>query len=107
METRLRRSCLAVPGSSPKMLGKAPGLEADQGFLDLEDSVAPGAKTDESREHVVRALLDQEWLARTLVVRVNSVDTPYCYADIAYIVGHAGGRIDCVMVPKVEDESHL
>ena len=107
METRLRRSCLAVPGSSPKMLAKAAGLEADQVFLDLEDSVAPGVKTDESREHVVRALLDQEWRARTLVVRVNSVDTPYCYADLAYVVGRAGGRIDCVMVPKVEDESHL
>ena len=36
-----RRSCLSVPGSSPKMLGKAPGLGADMVFLDLEDSVAP------------------------------------------------------------------
>ena len=34
---RSRRSCLAVPGSNPKMLGKAQGLPADQVFLDLED----------------------------------------------------------------------
>ncbi|HZA41960.1 MAG TPA: aldolase/citrate lyase family protein, partial [Actinomycetota bacterium] len=38
---RARRSCLAVPGSSPKMLAKAPTLPADMIFLDLEDSVAP------------------------------------------------------------------
>ena len=36
-----RRSCLSVPGSSEKMLGKAPGLGADMVFLDLEDSVSP------------------------------------------------------------------
>ena len=41
---RSRRSCLAVPGSSLKMLDKAQGLPADQVFLDLEDAVAPLAK---------------------------------------------------------------
>ena len=38
---RLRRSCLAVPGSSEKMLAKAATLAADQVFLDLEDAVSP------------------------------------------------------------------
>ncbi len=89
------------------MLAKAPGLEADQVFLDLEDSVAPAVKSDESRENVVRALLDGDWRAKTLVVRVNSVDTPYCFADLAYVIERAGARIDCVMLPKVEAESHL
>jgi len=41
---RSRRSCLAVPGSSEKMMTKAQGLAADQVFLDLEDAVAPNAK---------------------------------------------------------------
>src|SRR6185369_6878789 len=40
-ELRPRRSNLAVPGSSPKMLEKAKGLPADQVFLDIEDAVAP------------------------------------------------------------------
>ncbi|MEX5712233.1 aldolase/citrate lyase family protein, partial [Parafrankia sp. FMc6] len=44
MPLRARRSCLAVPASNVKMLGKAQGLPADQIFCDLEDSVAPGAK---------------------------------------------------------------
>ncbi|MDX6513935.1 MAG: citrate lyase subunit beta / citryl-CoA lyase [Gaiellaceae bacterium] len=89
------------------MLAKAAGLPADQVFLDLEDAVAPGAKTDESRENVVRALLDNEWVAATLVVRVNSVDTPWCHQDLVYVVERAGARLDCIMVPKVEDASHV
>src|SRR6478672_11451634 len=51
---RPRRSCLAVPGSSVKMLDKAQGLPADQVFLDLEDAVAPLAKPD-ARKNVVGA----------------------------------------------------
>ena len=54
---RARRSCLAVPGSSAKMLEKAQGLPADQVFLDLEDSVAPLAK-EEAREEVRREVID-------------------------------------------------
>ena len=41
---RPRRSCLAVPGSSPRFLEKAQGLPADQVFLDLEDACAPLVK---------------------------------------------------------------
>ena len=48
-----RRSCLSVPGSSEKMLGKAPTLPADMVFLDLEDSVAPLEK-EAARDKVVR-----------------------------------------------------
>ena len=52
---RLRRSCLAVPGSSEKMLAKAATLPADQVFLDLEDAVSPLEK-EASRATVVQAL---------------------------------------------------
>ena len=45
-----RRTCLAVPGSSEKMLGKAPGLGADMVFLDLEDSVAPLGEGSRARQ---------------------------------------------------------
>ncbi|WP_345512894.1 aldolase/citrate lyase family protein, partial [Phytohabitans houttuyneae] len=65
---RIRRSCLAVPGSSVKMLEKARGLPADQVFLDLEDAVAPLAKPD-ARKNVVAALNEGDWGGRTRVVR--------------------------------------
>jgi len=48
---RPRRSCLAVPGSSPRFLEKAQGLPADQVFLDLEDACAPLVK--ESARHAI------------------------------------------------------
>ena len=41
---RLRRSCLAVPGSSEKMLAKAATLPADQIFLDITDRPAEEAR---------------------------------------------------------------
>jgi citrate lyase beta subunit len=61
---RPRRSCLAVPGSNPKMLGKAQGLPADQVFLDLEDSVAPLAK-EGARANIVAALTEGDWSGKT------------------------------------------
>src|ERR1700737_4184579 len=106
-EFRLRRSCLAVPGSSPKMLAKAAGLPADEVFLDLEGSGAPSQKSDISRENVVRALLDNGWIATTLAVRVNAVSTPWCLADLSFVVTRAGSKLDCVIIPKVEDRSHI
>jgi citrate lyase subunit beta / citryl-CoA lyase len=99
---RLRRSCLAVPGSSPKMLAKAAGLPADQVFLDLEDAVAPLEKNDATRQLIVDALNDQDWVARTKVVRVNDVGTRWCFRDIAYVVEGAGAVLDCIMLPKAE-----
>jgi citrate lyase subunit beta / citryl-CoA lyase len=98
---RPRRSCLAVPGSSPKMLGKAQGLPADQVFLDLEDSVAPLAKED-ARANVVAALNDGGWGDKTRVVRVNDLTTKWTYRDVITVVEGAGQNLDCVMLPKVQ-----
>jgi citrate lyase subunit beta/citryl-CoA lyase len=98
---RPRRSCLAVPGSSPKMLGKAQGLPADQVFLDLEDSVAPLAK-EEARANVVAALNDDGWGDKTRVVRVNDLTTKWTYRDVITVVEGAGQNLDCIMLPKVQ-----
>src|SRR5919106_244077 len=104
--TRPRRSCLSVPGSSPKMLAKAPSLPADEVFMDLEDSVAPLAK-EEARGNVVQALKEGDWTGKIVVVRVNGVYTKWCAGDIQEVVGTAGGYLDCVMVPKVETASDV
>ena len=104
--TRPRRSCLSVPGSSPKMLSKAPGLPADEVFMDLEDSVAPLAK-EEARGNVVQALKEGTWEGKTVVVRVNGVYTRWCAGDLQEVVGNAGQYLDCVMVPKVEQASDV
>jgi citrate lyase subunit beta/citryl-CoA lyase len=105
-QQRSRRSCLAVPGSSPKMLEKAQGLPADQVFLDLEDSVAPLAKI-EARKNVVAALNNGEWGGKTRVVRVNDWTTTWTYADVIEVIEGAGSQLDCVMLPKVQTAEHV
>jgi citrate lyase subunit beta/citryl-CoA lyase len=96
---RPRRSCHAVPGSSERFLAKAPGLAADEVFLDLEDAVAAGEK-ERARELVIAALREHEF-AGTVVVRVNGTDTPHYYRDLIDVVEQAGDRLDAVMLPKV------
>ena len=88
------------------MLAKAPSLPADEVFMDLEDSVAPSAK-DEARANVVAALQRNDWGEKTVVVRINSIDTQWSADDLWAVVGQAGERLDCVMVPKVEQDHHI
>jgi len=98
---RSRRSCLAVPGSNPRFLEKSKGLDADQVFLDLEDSVAPVAKPD-ARDTVVEALNSGGWEGKTRVVRVNDWTTEWTYRDVTQVVEGAGSNLDCIMLPKVQ-----
>ncbi len=103
---RLRRSCLAVPGSSEKMLAKAAELPVDQVFLDLEDAVSPLEK-EGARATVVNALNTHDYAGKVRVVRINGVQTQWCLRDLIEIVTGAGKNLDCVMVPKVEDAGTL
>lgn len=104
--TRLRRSCLAVPGSDPKMLRKAADSQADQVFLDLEDAVAPDRKKA-ARATVVEALKELDYGDTVVVVRVNDATTRYMYGDIVELVSGAGQYLDCLMIPKVQDPGQL
>ncbi|WP_326644533.1 CoA ester lyase [Streptosporangium sp. NBC_01755] len=103
---RSRRSCLAVPGSNPRFLEKAQGLPADEIFLDLEDSVAPLVK-EGARKNVVAALREGDWSGRTRAVRVNDLGTQWTYRDVIEVVEGAGEFVDCLILPKVEDEAQV
>ena len=98
--TRLHRSELAVPGSNARMLEKAPGLGADIVMLDLEDAVAPRDK-EQARRNIVDALNELCWTDCSVSVRINGLDTHYCYRDIVDVVEQAGRHIDTILVPKV------
>ena len=101
-----RRSCLSVPGSSERFIGKAPGVPADMTFLDLEDSVAPREK-EAARAKVVRAIREVPWDDRVLCVRVNAWDTRWTYGDVIEVVSGAGERLDEVMLPKVQTAAEV
>lgn len=106
LRARPRRTVLAVPGSSVKMIDKARGLPVDEVFLDLEDAVAGPAK-EAARENVVAALLTGEFAAPTVVVRVNAWDTEYTVRDVTEIVGRAGATVDALLLPKVRTASEV
>ena len=101
-----RRSCLSIPGSSEKMLGKGPSLGADMVFLDLEDSVSPLEKVA-ARAKVVNAIKSQDWGETVLCVRVNAWDTEWTVYDILEVVGNAGPRLEEIMLPKVQSAAEV
>lgn len=103
---RLHRSELAVPGSNPRMLEKAPNAGADCVFLDLEDAVAPDDKA-QARKNVIEALNDLDWSKTTVSIRINGLDTHFCYHDIIDVVEQAGNNLDSILVPKVGKPEEL
>jgi malyl-CoA/(S)-citramalyl-CoA lyase len=96
---RLHRSELAVPGSNPAMFEKAAKSEADIVFLDVEDAVAPDDKA-QARKNIIQGLNDIDWGRKTMMVRINGLDTHYMYRDVVDIV-EACPRLDMILIPKV------
>ena len=81
------RSKLFVPGSRPELFAKALAGHADALSFDVEDAVAEDRKS-EARE-TLRGFLASDAVrgtAKTLIVRVNAMDTRHFEADIAALV---------------------
>ena len=106
--SRLQRSELAVPGSSPEMFEKALNSKADYIFLDLEDAVSPLDKVT-ARQNVVKALKEINWRekGKTISVRINSPDTHYMYRDLIDIVEEVGENLDTILLPKAGTASDV
>jgi malyl-CoA/(S)-citramalyl-CoA lyase len=90
---------LAVPGSNPSLFEKSAKSKADIIFLDLEDAVAPSDK-EQARRNIIAALNDVEWGTKTMMVRINGLDTHYMYRDVVDVV-EACPRLDMILIPKV------
>lgn len=88
------------------MIDKAKGLPADQVFLDLEDAVAPDAKA-QARTLVAGALAAPGWAGQLRGVRVNDWSTPWTHADVIEVVAGAGEHLDLIVLPKVDEVSHV
>jgi malyl-CoA/(S)-citramalyl-CoA lyase len=96
---RLHRSELAVPGSNPAMFEKAAKSAADIVFLDLEDAVAPDDK-EQARKNIIKALNEVDWGAKTMMLRINGLDTHYMYRDVVDVLENCP-RLDMILIPKV------
>ncbi|MGV2861933.1 HpcH/HpaI aldolase/citrate lyase family protein [Achromobacter sp. AGC39] len=99
------RSKLFVPGSRPELFAKALSGPADALSFDLEDAVAPSRKA-EAREHLVRMLADPRTAAsgKTLIVRVNALDSGHFHADVQAVVRPG---LHLVNLPKAESEADV
>ena len=102
LPTALHRSHLFVPGSDPRMMGKALLAGADAVVLDLEDAVAPAAKQAARRE--VRNMIEQvaEDASRSpgdVNVRINRRADGYDLDDLDAVVWPG---LDGIRLPKVE-----
>jgi (S)-citramalyl-CoA lyase len=100
-------SCLLFfPGTSPELLPKAIASGADQVCVDLEDAVAPEAKST-ARASVLDLLANHTAPPR-LVVRINHPNSPDGEQDLEAIVGI--GRLPgplTIMVPKIDGLSEV
>ena len=90
------RSFLFAPGNHARRVEKALSLDADAVILDLEDAVATAEKRA-TRDAVIAALVRPR--RALLYVRVNAVDTEFCYGDLTAIVRPG---LDGIILPKVE-----
>lgn len=102
----LRRTQLATPGSDRGMMGKASSSDADEVFLDLEDSVAPNEKAA-SREPVIEALTEEDWSDKIVSYRINGLDTQWWYEDVITVVSEAGEFLNDIIIPKVSHPSEV
>lgn len=92
----MRRSMLFLPGNNPNMLINGNCLGSDAVIFDLEDAVAPAEK-DAARILVRNTMRYMDFRGCEIVVRINSVDTPYWQADIDAILPY---KPDLILLPK-------
>lgn len=95
---RPRRSVLYMPGSNARAQEKAKTIPADAIILDLEDAVAPDAKAA-ARETVCNSVQGGGYGGREMIIRINSLDTPWGLEDLQAAVAV---QPDAILVPKVE-----
>ena len=100
-DERALRSFLFAPGNHARRVEKALSLDADAVILDLEDAVATAEKPV-AREAVAAAFARPR--QGLLYVRVNAVDTEFCYGDLLAIVRSG---LDGIILPKVESATGL
>ncbi len=92
----MRRSMLFLPGNNPNMLINGNCLGADAVIFDLEDAVSPAEK-DAARILVRNTMRYMDFRGCEIIVRINSIDTPYWHKDLDAIVPY---RPSLILLPK-------
>lgn len=102
----LRRSHLGIPGNELQLVDEALESNADQIFIDLEDSLAANEK-NAARQELISTIEKHDWSNKTLSYRINGTKTRWWHKDIIEVVGKVASAIDTLIVPKVQDASNI
>ena len=92
----MRRSMLFLPGNNPNMLINGHCLGSDAVIFDLEDAVSPAEK-DAARILVRNTMRYMDFGGCEIIVRINSIDTPYWKQDVDAILPYKPALI---LLPK-------
>lgn len=103
MKKRLRRTALYIPGNNPTMIQNAGIFGSDSIVLDLEDAVSVNEK-DSARFLVRNALNNINYGNTEVIVRINSLSTPYGREDLE-VIGRA--HPDGIRLPKAESRQDI
>ena len=98
----VRRSELACPAHSLKMMAKAAASEADEVVFDLEDGCAPSQKIA-ARKTLVEAFDTLDFRGKIRAFRPNGIHTKFFYRDVIEVIEAAGSKIDVIVLPKIQD----
>ena len=94
---------LFLPGNNPTMIMNGSFLGADSIILDLEDAVSPEEK-DAARLLVSHSLKSLNFGKCEIIIRINSLDTPYWEKDLEEIVPL---QPNVIMPTKVSDGNYI
>lgn len=95
---KIRRTMMFIPGNNPSMVVDGHVYGSDSIMFDLEDAVSQKEK-DAARYLIYNAIKTVDYGDTEIVVRVNSLDSPYGRDDFEAMV-RAGA--DIIRLPKTD-----
>ena len=100
---RLERMIHFVPPHLDKIRARIPQLlgEVDVILGNLEDAI-PADQKDNARKGFIAMARAHDYGATGLWTRINCLNSPWVLDDILEIVPAVGGKLDVIMLPKVE-----
>jgi len=105
LPVRLERMIHFVPPHLEKLRARVPELiqQVDVVLGNLEDAIPADAKAA-ARSGFIAMAKANDFGSTGLWTRVNALNSPWVLDDITEIVAAVGGKLDVIMLPKVEGE---
>ncbi len=103
LPVRLERMIHFIPPHLPKITSKLPAIIPDVDVVlgNLEDAI-PADSKEEARRGFIEMARSHDFGDTGLWTRVNCLNSPWGLDDIVEVVTKAGGKLDVIMLPKVD-----